>query len=566
MDYTDDSDLNNSNNLILERKYKSEIEEDNNKNNSKEILITNNILNKAFISYNIIKSSDKKYEWPNNIIYAGFKFYLSTHLKEIQNKNILYIYYYCNNHRKIIEKEKNKMCNGKISYNKEKKEFYLNTEHSLFCKETKSEYKLRKINITNEVKKNNDFKQVLINYLNLNPLITYKIFCKEADKIKGEFKLENIISKTFYSNTYYGWRNKCTLFKWTTIFDRNKTLHNKIYLRNFTMKYINIKNKLKYHSHIIYCSTFHIKNMRNSKHFYIDATFINPKEYSEVIIILYLSHISNLKIPGAFILINSKNEIAYNIALSAFYDILTNNNNLKLSLSSISIDYELALINAINKVFRKVRIVDCYFHYMQALRRKFGKESLFQEEFRENSKLILKDLSIIPFEFYNNKNIIEDTFNKYKDIFKNNVFILNKLEILKIYYDENWKKYLFNGMLNYINITKIERSNAYLENYNRRIRHELGPLLSKKNNSIISWPIFLSFIINEEDYFRNKLIEKINNDEEEILKSDDIKDYNNGNFLKDDKENEEVIVSNILAYNVGKKTIMYVKKIQKKII
>ena len=45
------------------------------------------------------------------------------------------------------------MCNGKISYNKEKKEFYLNTEHSLFCKETKSEYKLRKINITNEVKK-----------------------------------------------------------------------------------------------------------------------------------------------------------------------------------------------------------------------------------------------------------------------------------------------------------------------------------------------------------------------------------------------------------------------------
>lgn len=62
------------------------------------------------------------------------------------------------------------------------------------------------------------------------------------------------------------------------------------------------------------------------------------------------------------------------------------------------------------------------------------------------------------------------------------------------------------------------------------------------------------------------LIEKINNDEEEILKSDDIKDYNNGNFLKDDKENEEVIVSNILAYNVGKKTIMYVKKIQKKII
>lgn len=102
-------------------------------------------------------------------------------------------------------------------------------------------------------------------------------------------------------------------------------------------------------------------------------------------------------------------------------------------------------------------------------------------------------------------------------------------------------------MLNYINISKIERSNAYIENYNRRIRHELGLLLSKKNNTIISCPFFLSFIINEEDYFRNKLIENINNDEEEKLKSEDINDVNNGVFLEDDEENYEEVVTNILA-------------------
>ena len=90
--------------------------------------------------------------------------------------------------------------------------------------------------IANEIKKNKDFKQVIINYLNLNPLITYNNFCKEADKLKEEFKLENEISKTFYTNTYYGWRNKSTLFKWTAIIDRNKAIHNKIYLRDFTMK------------------------------------------------------------------------------------------------------------------------------------------------------------------------------------------------------------------------------------------------------------------------------------------------------------------------------------------
>ena len=94
-------------------------------------------------------------------------------------------------------------------------------------------------------------------------------------------------------------------------------------------------------------------------------------------------------------------------------------------------------------------------------------------------------------------------------------------------------------MLNYINIAKVERSNAYIGNYNRSIRHEFGPLLSKKNNTIILWTLFLSFIINEEDYFRNKLLEKINNDEKEKLKSDDVIDFNKENILKDDIENEE---------------------------
>lgn len=113
-DYKDDSDLNKSNLILLERKIKTDFEDCINKSKSKDILITDNKINKAFISYNIIKSSDRKYEWPNNIIYAGFKFYLSSHLKEIKNKNLLYIHYFCNNHRKIIGKGNNKLCNGKI--------------------------------------------------------------------------------------------------------------------------------------------------------------------------------------------------------------------------------------------------------------------------------------------------------------------------------------------------------------------------------------------------------------------------------------------------------------------
>ena len=57
---------------------------------------------------------------------------------------------------------------------------------------------------------------------------------------------------------------------------------------------------------------------------YIDATFITPKEFTEVFIILYLYPIKNIKVPGAYILINNKKETSYNIIFNNLYNILTN--------------------------------------------------------------------------------------------------------------------------------------------------------------------------------------------------------------------------------------------------
>jgi len=47
-----------------------------------------------------------------------------------------------------------------------------------------------------------------------------------------------------------------------------------------------------------------------------------------------------------------------------------------------------------------------------------------------------------------------------------------------------------------------------LENYNRRIKEILGPFLTKRGRTIIPWPLFLSFIHNEEEYY-NKLIKDL---------------------------------------------------------
>ena len=76
---------------------------------------------------------------------------------------------------------------------------------------------------------------------------------------------------------------------------------------------------------------------------------------------------------------------------------------------------------------------------------------------------------------------------KFKKVKKYNEFIL--------YYNNQWKKYIINGMLDYSGLSKEERSNSYIENYNRRIKLRLSKFLYGKNKCKISWPLFLYFLI-----------------------------------------------------------------------
>ena len=64
----------------------------------------------------------------------------------------------------------------------------------------------------------------------------------------------------------------------------------------------------------------------------------------------------------------------------------------------------------------------------------------------------------------------------------------------KDYFIKVWNKYFIDGTLNYIFLKKIQRSNSYLENYNKRIMHLIEPFLSEKGRTIIPWPLLLIFI------------------------------------------------------------------------
>ena len=53
-------------------------------------------------------------------------------------------------------------------------------------------------------------------------------------------------------------------------------------------------------------------------------------------------------------------------------------------------------------------------------------------------------------------------------------------------------------MLDYSVITKSQRSNSCIENYNRRIKLKLSKFLFGKNKVKIFWHLFIYFITNKE--------------------------------------------------------------------
>ena len=125
----------------------------------------------------------------------------------------------------------------------------------------------------------------------------------------------------------------------------------------------------------------------------------------------------------------------------------------------------------------------------------------------------------IPYDIKEDKNYYDNMIGKFKKVKKYNEFIL--------YYNNQWKKYIINGMLDYSGLSKEERSNSYIENYNRRIKLRLSKFLYGKNKCKISWPLFLYFITNEEDIYRTECYEKEQELEYKIIADNEEKSYNN---------------------------------------
>ena len=337
-----------------------------------------------------------------------------------------------------------------------------------------------------------------MNYLNLNPVISFHDFEKEGQSIYDKNNCNFTVSKNTYSNIYYEWRKKSNSFNKFSIYNHKTTKNNKLFLWDYTYKILygkTGKNTIE-HEHIIYVSDFYIKKLRFSPHFYIDGTFVFPYGFKQLIVILYYDLKTKKRYPGLFSLINNKTEAGYIELFQSIYNIITIEKTKSLALESYTTDFEDGLMNSLSKIFPKARKIGCFFHYTRALRDKMKKLGLLVKEKNEYSIKILKEFFDLPYKVKIDLTTIDSLCNKYSDF---------SLDFIN-YFRKQWFKYFKNGTLIYNNLNKKFRSNSYIENYNRRIKLKLSKFLYGKSKTKITWPIFHYFILEEEGEYRKEYI------------------------------------------------------------
>ena len=407
--------------------------------------------------------------------------------------------------------------------------FILKKDHSLECDIL---YGKEKNIIKDKIKKteNKDlFIEKCQNVMNSSNIYDRSLFKEAFKKIYNDpnIKFEFPINNNFLSNIITKWKNNTFRFKKECIMYETRDYENRLILRDYRL--IPLENednkKLNYLEYIIWGNAENIMRIKATKNLFIDGTFHHPPGFYQMLIIMYKDIITNLKIPGLYILLNSKREILYDLVFESIVKNIFDNNFGSLNLETIVTDQEEALVNSIKKFFPKCKRISCLFHYKQDILRNLKSYGLYKKSSKLDSDIILETLGKIPFIYKGDikkvslecDNLIKE-FPNY-DNFINNYFIRNK------------KKYFEDGSLDYSNVPKDCRSNSFLENYNGFIKNKLGKY------RIVNWVNFMNFLKEESQRSISKLFNATSNHlknkqfKDQLLSKNPFVYYNFGNKL-----------------------------------
>ena len=175
--------------------------------------------------------------------------------------------------------------------------------------------------------------------------------------------------------------------------ENNLTKDSNFFMRDYTNTLLyNKTGKNQFiHEHMIFVSNFFIRKLNTSKHWYVDGTFVYPKDFSQLIVILYKDENLNRRFPGLYALINNKKYEGYLYMFKKIINILTIEETTELSLESYTLDFEIALQNAFSTLLPNRRCVGCYYHYCRNVRAKAVEYKLFKSFIKVRSNEFLNE-------------------------------------------------------------------------------------------------------------------------------------------------------------------------------
>ena len=173
------------------------------------------------------------------------------------------------------------------------------------------------------------------------------------------------------------WKKNSQRFSKYIFFEDNKTFDGYDLLQMHILKKLVYKNRRVFFECFIFGNDFFLQRIRNSKNLFIDANYKHPKDFSQILIIMYYDFQIERKVPALYIIMNRKFESAYEAVFKAFIELITFGDSLEFSFDTITTDNEDAINFALEKVFPNSQRILCYFHYKQLLVRNATKMGLY---------------------------------------------------------------------------------------------------------------------------------------------------------------------------------------------
>ncbi|KAL4122931.1 hypothetical protein QTP88_015172 [Uroleucon formosanum] len=245
--------------------------------------------------------------------------------------------------------------------------------------------------------------------LNLSSRIYSKNVTNLSEEGKKKIPIENNLKRTFRrirSNNYPKLKsiNELNLdnSKWATTGGKDP--------QQFLL-YDNKNNKNRI---LVFASQLCLKSLSPSKHIFMDGTFATcPRGFFQVYIIH--AQIGESSLPIVYVLLQNKTKETYKEMLLVLKKYCS-------SVEVFSIDFEQAMIKAIEDVFEnKVIIQLCYFHLNQSMRRKVQELGLAikykeNKQFKQDVQLI-SALAFLPVNMIKTgMSILYDTINYNDDV------------------------------------------------------------------------------------------------------------------------------------------------------